>query len=61
MATDSMGSHWSAQCVPNVILISEHDDGPGVGGLQQASDDFVKLPWSWLPGYFQGLGNADAT
>lgn len=56
-----MGSHWSAQCVPNVILISEHDDGPGVGGLQQASDDLVKLPWSWLPGYFQGLGNADAT
>lgn len=50
----------SVRRLPNVVLVSEHDDGPGVGGLQQAPDDLVKLPWSGFPGDLQGLGDAHA-
>lgn len=50
-----------SQHAPYVILISEHDDGPGIGGLQQPSDDLVKLPWPGLPRDLQGLGNAHTT
>lgn len=45
---------------PNIVLVGEHDDGPGVGGLQQASDDLVELSGSRLPGDLQGLGDAHA-
>lgn len=51
----------SALNIPYVILISEHNDGPGIGGLQQASDDLVKLALPGLPGDLQGLGNAHTT
>lgn len=47
--------------VPYVILISEHDNGPGIRGLQQAPDNLVKLSRLGLPGDLQGLGNAYAT
>lgn len=43
---------------PDIVLVSEHDDGPGVGGLQQTSDDLVELSRSRLPGDLQGLGDA---
>lgn len=51
----------SAQHVPYVVLISEHDDGPGIGGLQQAPDDLVKLPRLGLPRDLQRLGNTHTT
>lgn len=50
MSGGQRGTCLSVESVPNVVLISEHDDGPGVGGLQQASDNLVKLPWPRLPG-----------
>lgn len=43
---------------PDIVLVGEHDNGPGVGGLQQASDDLVELSSSRLPGDLQGLGDA---
>lgn len=49
------------RCIPYVVLISEHDNGPGIGRLQQASDNLVKLPRPGLPGDLQGLGNAHTT
>lgn len=45
---------------PDVVLVGEHDDGPGVGRLQQASDNLVELSGSRLPGDLQGLGDAHA-
>lgn len=48
---------WSG-VEPYIVLVGEHDDGPGVGGLQQASDDLVELSSPGLPGDLQGLGDA---
>lgn len=61
MSSGSGDTCLRARYVPYVVLISEHDDGPGIGGLQQASDDLVKLPWPGLPGDLQGLGDTHTT
>lgn len=45
---------------PDVILIGKDDDGPGVGRLQEAPNDLVKLPWLGLPRYLHRLGNTHA-
>lgn len=43
---------------PYIVLVGKHDDGPGVGRLQQPSDDLVELSNSGLPRDLQGLGDA---
>lgn len=43
---------------PDIVLVSEDDDRPCVGGLQEAADDFVELSRLGLPWDLDGLGHA---
>lgn len=46
-------------CVPDVVLVGERDDGPGVGRLQQTEDNLVELAGSRLSRNLQRLSYTD--
>lgn len=52
-----------APAVPDVLVVGEDDDGPGVGRLQQLPDDPVEVDALVLAvlGDLQGLGDAEPT
>lgn len=35
--------------LPDIVLVSEHDDGASVRGLQQTYDDLIELAGTRLP------------
>lgn len=46
---------------PDIILVCEHDDGPGVGGLQEAADYLVEFPRPGFPRDLQRLSDTHTT
>lgn len=46
--------------LPDIVLVSEHDDGASVGRLQQTQDDLIELAGARLPKDLQRLSDADA-
>lgn len=47
-------------CLPDIVLVREHDDGASVGRLQQTQDDLIELAGTRLPKDLQRLSDADA-
>lgn len=51
----------AASSLPNVFIVSENDDRPGVASLQQLPDDLVKIGLLVVVRDLQGLCDADST
>lgn len=54
-------SFKNRKVTPDIILVCEHDDGPGVGGLQEPADDLVEFPRPRLPRDLQRLCDTHTT
>ena len=44
---------------PDVILVGEDDDAPGIRCLHESLDHFIEFSWFGFPGNLDGLGNTD--
>lgn len=46
--------------LPDIVLVSKHDDGASVGRLQQTHDNLIELAGARLPKDLQRLSDADS-